>query len=222
MTISVAHRIVSSQQHLYVPATEPPHGPVVTHNERWADISNYTGPLTEQGCADLKAAGFVGIISQAITGLDGNTYTRQQLAMAQQCDLRLAGYMWCFPGASELGVRYRLEMFDGFVLEFLALDLEQQGTHVIDVERDLALCDPYWRGKTWVYSGKWFFDQQGWSHLDLWADRPLWDSDYDGEPDVDVGFVPYGGWTQRAMKQYRGTSTIGVVDQIDLNVRRGE
>ena len=43
MTISVAHRIVSSQQHLYVPATEPPHGPVVTHNERWADISNYTG-----------------------------------------------------------------------------------------------------------------------------------------------------------------------------------
>lgn len=219
---TIAQRVAVFQQtpRRTVPPVEPPHGPVVVHNERWADLSNYTGALTDQGCADLKAAGYVGVIVQAITGLDGRTYTRQQLTVAQRNALRLAGYGWCFPDAPESSMRGRLAMFDGFELEFLALDVEEAGTIVLDVERDLALCDAYIRGKAWMYSGKWFFDQQGWSHLSLWADHPLWDSNYDQIPDVDVGFRPYGGWTQAALKQFRGTSSVGSVNQIDLNVRR--
>jgi hypothetical protein len=220
LTTILARRIASSQVRSRRPLEPEPPDSAGVHYELWADISNYTGPLTDEGCADLKAAGYVGVIVQAITGLDGNTYTRQQLEVARRNGLRLAGYVWCFPGASEASIRGRLGMFDGFELEFLALDVEQAGTTILDVERDLKLCNAYIRDVPFLYSGKWFFDQQGWSHLDLWADHPLWDSNYDGEPDADVGFRPYGGWTEATIKQFRGTSRIGHVDQIDLNVRR--
>lgn len=218
MTTALARRIIAGQQ-VRIAKPLPPTLPTPVANELWADISNYTGPLTDQGCADLKAAGYVGVIVQAITGLDGRTFTRQQLTVAQRNGLRLAGYAWCFPGATEGSIRGRLAMFDGFTLEFLALDIEQAGTHVVDAERDLPICDAYWGGKTWVYTAHWFFAQQGWLHQSLWPDRPLWEALYDGVPDVNVGFVPYGGWTRMTMKQFRGTSSIGQVDQIDLNVR---
>ncbi len=219
MVITAARRGGAQQQVvLAIPTPQGPLYPPHTTNELWADLSNYTGNLTDQGCADLKAAGYVGVIVQAITGLDGNTYTRQQLTVAQRNGLRIAGYVWCFPRAPEASMHSRLSMFDGFALEFLALDVEQSGLTVLDIERDLTMCDAYWRRLTWVYSGKWFFDQEGWSHLNLWADRPLWDSNYDGVPDVNVGFRPYGGWTHVAMKQFMGTSRIGHVTQIDPNV----
>jgi hypothetical protein len=115
--------------------------PPVAGGELWVDCSNYTGNLTDQGCADLKAAGYVGVIIQAITGLDGVSYTRQQLAACVHNGLRIAGYVWCFPFAAPGSMLTRLGMFDGYRLEFLALDVEEAGTRKFDVDRDLALCD---------------------------------------------------------------------------------
>ncbi len=232
MTLTVARRAAVQQQVQVGQLPQHPLPPPVTGEELWVDCSNYTGPLTDHGCADLKAAGYVGIIAQAITGLDGKTYTRQQLAAALRNGLRIAGYIWCFPVAS---VSSRLLMFDGFPLEFLALDVEQAGLSIANVDRDLALCDEYMVAQgmvptglskdsfrllhpTIIYTARWFFAQQGWLGLTRWSERPLWEALYDGIPDVSVGFWPYGGWTKMTIKQWRGTSNVGEVQQVDLNV----
>jgi hypothetical protein len=198
--------------------TRGPAPPPSTTGELWVDISNYTGTLTAQGCHDLLAAGYVGCIVQAITGLDGRTYTRQQLAACVAYGLRVAGYVWCFPGASVASIRDRLHMFDGYALKFLALDVEQGGLTRADVDRDLYECDAYIDGLTWIYSGRWWFEQQEWLNVNWWSNRPLWDSNFDGNADATVGFRPYAGWTQCAMKQFMGTTTVGSVHEADLNV----
>lgn len=157
----------------------------------------------------------VGVIVQAITGLDGNSYTRQQLQACVDNGLRIAGYVWCFPGTD---VASRLSMFQGFNLDALWLDVEQQGLTTANVQRDLDVCDAFEdNGKlTGIYTGKWFWDQMGWG--DLWSNRPLWDAHYDAVAATDQNFAPYGGWTSCVVKQYRGTSDIGTVHQIDMDV----
>lgn len=112
----------------------------------------------------------------------------------------------------------RLAMFDGFRLEAVWLDVEQAGLTQADIDRDLALIDSYTGRLTGCYTGKWYFDQQGWSQHTWWSDRPLWDSNYTGVPEVGSGFKPYGGWTWPTITQFQGTSAIGSVQQIDLNV----
>lgn len=220
-------RVVTTQTQRVVliqqtwPAPVPKKPPAPASSTLWCDASNYTGPFDDQQMADLKNAGYVGVIIQAITGLDGKSYATQQLAVAARNGLRLAGYLWCFTASSAASVNNRLMMFDGYTLEFLALDAEAGSLSVADVDRDLTRCDAYWGGVTWLYSGKWFFDQQGWSNDSRWSTRPLWDAHYDGIADPDVNFVPYGGWTQCQAKQFQGTSSIGSLTEIDLNVIRG-
>lgn len=162
----------------------------------------------------------MGCIVQAITGNDGRSYTRQQLDACVRNGLRIQGYVWSFPNASLSSINGRLSMFDGFPIERLWVDVEQAGLHQSDVDRDLAACDRYMG--TWtrvgIYTGRWFWAQQGWLSLTRWADRALWDSNYTGIADVGSGFIPYGGWQWPKITQYRGTSSVGVVNQVDLNV----
>lgn len=187
----------------------------MTGSTLWVDGSNYTGTLTPRMCHDLKQAGYVGMIIQAITGFNGQTFTRQQLQMCLDQGLRIQGYVWSF---GSVDVASRLRMFDGFRIEALWLDVEDDASTVRTVNRDLALCDAYMGRPTGVYSGKWMFDRKGWSKHRYWADRLLWNAVYDGVPDVNYGFVPYGGWTSQAIKQFAGTSSIGSLQQVDLNV----
>lgn len=157
----------------------------------------------------------VGVIVQAVTGLDGNSYTQQQLAACAP-HFKLAGYV--FP-ASDVYLWQRLRLFAGYVLEALWLDVELPVSRE-SVDASLAICDSYLGHATGVYSGKWFFDRQGWSQHDYWADRMLWDSNYDGVAVTEADFTPYGGWTKPVVKQYAGTTSIGHVHQIDLDVTR--
>ena len=148
------------------------------------------------------------------------SYTRQQIDACIRNGLRIAGYVWCFPGDTASSMHSRLKMFDGFALESLWLDVEQSHVKVADVDSDLAVCDAYSGHLTGIYSGHWYFQQQGWLGVTKWADqgRPLWDSRYDGVPVTQAGFVAYGGWHSCLIKQYAGTSTVGSVSQIDLDV----
>jgi hypothetical protein len=177
------------------------------------DASNYTGNFSDQMMQDLKSAGIIGVIVQAVTGSDGRTYTTQQLQAASAAGFQLQGYV--FPG----GLDYKLPMFDGYNLEGLWLDLEIPIT-IEGVDEALAATDAYIKGVTGIYSGRWFFVQQGWLTMTKWADqgRPLWDSNYDGDAVVDDNFHPYGGWDHCVVKQYAGTSSVGSCHEIDLNV----
>lgn len=178
----------------------------------WADLSNYTGDLTADKIAALKAVGVVGIIVQAVTGLDGLSYTRQQLHAANTNGLLIAGYVWCYEA---LDVGDRLALFNGFTLESLWLDVETT-LSVGAVDRDLNLCDNHIEGLTGIYTGKWVFDMLGWSDQRLWSYRPLWVSIYDGVADLDAGFRSFGGWLGATIKQYQDT---GPIAGVDMNIR---
>lgn len=166
--------------------------------------------------ADMQAAAVVGVCVQAITGLDGLSWTRQQLGFALQHGLRIAGYVWCFGATS---VKGRLPMFDGFRLEWLGLDVEDDTATIAAVDRDLGLCDAYFGKPTEVYSGEWFFARKGWLGLTRWAARRLWDAIYDQDPNPDDDFVPFAGWTGCYTKQFWDKQLYGGV-ACDVNFRR--
>lgn len=168
---------------------------------------------------DLVAAGVKGVIVQAITGLNGISHTSQQCQMVAQYGLELHGYVWCFPGESATSIDSRLAMFNGKPVRRLWADVEQAGLSSHDVDLLLSRCDMYLPTQlTGVYSGRWFFVQKGWLNLTRWSERDLWDANYvDGVPDPTVGFVPYGGWDHCVIKQFKGTSDVGTVHEVDLD-----
>jgi hypothetical protein len=200
------------QQQRLPPA--PPPAPAATR--LWLDVSNYQGTLEPAWFEQWGAQGFGGLIVQAVTGSDGRCYTEQQLDAALAAGWRVAGYLWCSPGDANNSStpESRLSLFEPFLdlLDFIALDVEESGTSVADVDADLARCDAL-VGDSPIYTGKWCFDAAGWSATDRWATRRLWVSIYDGIADVDAGFVPFGGWSEAWMKQYTSTP-------LDLDVMR--
>lgn len=87
--------------------------------------------------------------------------------------------------------------------------------------RDLAVFDSWLmahgRPRAGVYTAIWYFSGYLQGVGAPWADRELWDADYDQVADNEAGWVPYGGWTERRIKQYAGTS-VDVVGGLDLDV----
>lgn len=67
-----------------------------------------------------------------------------------------------------------------------------------------------------IYTAHWYWTAYLGNHTDF-KDLPLWASIYDGSPDLASGFVPFGGWTEVAMKQYAGTSSLAGIGGIDLD-----
>src|SRR5262249_9044345 len=128
-----------------------------------------------------------------------------QLQAAIDAGWEIEGYVWCSPGnaSNPNRITNRLSLFDGFKLEALWLDVEEVGLTREDVDADLAVCDAYLGGgRTGIYTAPWFFQNQGWTNVDWWADRPLWSAFYDEQADCDAGFTQYGGWIQCDTKQW--------------------
>ena len=69
-----------------------------------------------------------------------------------------------------------------------------------------------------AYSGKWWWDAYLPNRTDF-AGRDLWPSQYDGVASPDVVTL-FGGWTAERVigKQYMGTSTVGGVGNVDLDI----
>lgn len=181
----------------------------------WIDVSNHQGLLSPSWFTFWGGRGYGGLVVQGVESLEGETFTRRQLWAAVDAGWQIAGYVWCSAGQARnlTALRRRLDFFNQFVLDFLALDIEEMGTTREDVEMSLQLCDAYQRAPAWIYTSKWVFDALRWSELSLWPERKLWTAKYDRIANVDVGFEPYGGWTRCEMKQFTD-------DQVDQNVRR--
>jgi len=197
-----------------------PTRPLVSPETQWPefslDVSNHQRALDEDFFQTWGARGYRGLIVQAVVGLDGNCYTTQQLQAGLDHSWAISAYVWCSPGDSLDRGRFqrRLDLLESFTdkLVFLALDVEEMGLGVEDVDADLIRCDEVIHDAP-LYTGKWVFDNLGWSNEDYWAERRLWDSNYDRTPDVNAGFRPYGGWTDAWMKQFTD-------EPLDCNVCR--
>jgi Glycosyl hydrolases family 25 len=196
--------------HKRVEAPQPPPPPIV-RAQYLIDVSNYQGALTDRWFQEWGEKGFSGIVVQAVTGMDGNSFTGRQLHQANEHGWEINGYIWCT--GEEPVTRRRLQLFEGIPIVDLWLDVEDLHLTREDVDIDFRVCDEYMEKQCGMYTGKWVFDRLGWTHRTWWSDRELWASVYDRVPDVDVGFVPFGGWDKCLMKQYTDVP-------LDQNVRR--
>lgn len=204
------------------PIRRPPPAAAATSCANWLDVANWQGALSPEWFREWATLGYGGLIVQAVAGLDGRSFTRHQLGLAQEMGWEIAGYAWVHAGQAHdsRGFRNRLALFDGFPLDFLAVDVEDLQLRPEDVEASLELGDDYLGEQTWVYSSRGVFARLGWLHLERWGDRRLWDANYDGVPDVDQGFHPYGGWTRCEMKQFTDGAQPIFTGGVDQNVRR--
>jgi Glycosyl hydrolases family 25 len=195
------------------------------------DVSNYTSALTPQAIDGLKGAGIELVIVQAIDPPRGYPAgkTRDQVQACLDAGLIVDAYVWLWFDLDVDDIRRKLELLDRLPIRQIWLDVEDTAAIKYDqaaceakVAAALEVCDahPTTIGeRTGIYSGRWYWtDRRYLSNTATFADRELWDADYDGIAEAAASFEPYGGWTSRRIKQYRGTSVLAGVSGIDLNV----
>lgn len=197
------------------------------------DCSKYTSPRSPAAMQRVKNEGVGAVIIQAHPPGYGPDATLELMRSARDVGMPFDAYIYEYVGYSEW-VQGALQTLNRAASEDLVPlriwfdieDVEAQAKamsvpqRVAAYERDLRLIDQWsvqmGLPRPGVYSGKWYWDQYL-PGITAWKDRDLWDSDYDGVPDVDVGFRPYGGWLERAIKQHVGTSVYAGMSGIDQN-----
>lgn len=182
-----------------------------------------------------KNAGYGLVIVQAIA--PPPTYppsvTAQQLDMAVSCGLTVDAYVYCWWDMARL--QRDVTTLGGRQVNRIWFDVEESSgvpasmaARVAFVKEALAVLDAYPNKKqalAGIYTGGWYWgDATHPNHMGNatdFANRPLWTSEYDGIPNVDVVSL-YGGWRRAAIKQWQGTSTLAGVKNVDLNVVRAD
>ncbi len=164
----------------------------------------------------MKAADIATVIVACGPGGYG-LMARQQAEAAVAAGLRLEAYTFLeFESDPEWWVHEALGRLDGLYVARWWLDVEDTehgrtwtpAQRVAYVQRAL---DAFAAAGVFahVYSGAWFW-RPSMADTDAFArqGRKLWNSWYDGDPNVDG--LPYGGWTAAdvAIEQFEGTSLV--------------
>lgn len=182
------------------------------------DISNWDGVLTQERLAEWQANGVGLVIPQAISPPTGYPLgvTRQQIEACALFGMPTDAYLWVWThSAVEADISAKLGLLSGLehLIGRLWLDCEDTAGATVEARLD-AIRRAYVLMDQWsiahdkplpgCYTGRWWW--QGYvADTTECGDRDLWDADYDGVADIDVGFTSYGGWTSRAIKQFQGS-----------------
>ncbi len=187
------------------------------------DMSNWTDALTPANLQGLKDAGVTHAIVQAVDAPTPFPPTRTR----DQVQAWVDAYVWLWFDLGPDDISRKLALLDGLAIRKLWLDVEDTAAVKYDqaateagVAMALRLCDQRLPGSG-IYTGRWFWnDPRYMANTAAFADRELWDANYDDVADAALGFVPYGGWTvdQVRIKQFRGTTTLAGIGGLDLNV----
>lgn len=200
------------------------------------DVSNYTDALTTARLTVWRDVHDVGlVIAQAVDPPPGYppTQTRQQLQVCASAGMPVDAYVWLWFDLPLEDIRRKLALLDGSNVRRLWLDVEDAAAGKYDqaateakVTAALELCDAYATTSglaTGIYSGFWYWaDADYLANTAAFAARDLWDAHYDLVDDPAAGWLPYGGWTHNAIKQYRGTTSLADIGGVDLNVLSAE
>jgi hypothetical protein len=194
-------------------------------------MSNFTDPLTPTAVQGLKSAGIGHVIVQAVD--PPREYpvgrTRDQVQACLDAGLTVDAYVWLWFDLDTDDVQRKLQLLEGLNIRQLWLDVEDtaavkydQATCEAKVTQALAVCDGFAASggmKTGVYSGRWFWtDRRYMGNTTSFAERELWDANYDEIADAALGYAPYGGWQRCVIKQFRGTTVMAGIHGLDLNV----
>lgn len=197
------------------------------------DLSNYTTPLSADAVAQFKQAGIELAIIQSISPPPGypSGQTQQQLTLCYAGGLAVDAYLFFWFDADLTDINNKLALITPYAgqIRQLWLDVEDtaaikynQATTESKIQDALNACDqfPTSLGQpTGIYTGSWFWaDPRYLDNSSTFDSRKLWDANYDGKSDASVGFNSYGGWTDVAIKQYLGTSTVAGIGNVDCDV----
>lgn len=210
-------------------------------NELAFDISDWQGRPTLEWFRQMKAAGYticwVQLWGMTRNGNGPSPNAEHQLAQARAAGLETGGYIVIYGDTTD-ATHILVEVALGAAgaekkyLKFVALDVE---TAPIRMERLLNAYDnigkqlPGVRRAMYTSRWKWTiaFGKVAWPHA---AETPLLEARYvynsgsapSTPPSLEWFWLPFGGWTERAMLQYAGTvGTFGVgVDRCVYNRER--
>jgi hypothetical protein len=180
-------------------------------------MSMHGGPLV----ADEAACLVENSIEVAIIGSGPGNYgkwTEQQATAAHAAGMKVEGYTFLEWGyVADIWVRSAIRSFGAMRPSRLWIDVEDTSIRPpLDWEAyvQTALDEVRAHGiETGIYTGGWYWR----GHLGnstAFAHEKLWNSYYDGDPDIDG--LPYGGWTTAAIEQYQGTTEL-CGQSVDLN-----
>lgn len=199
---------------------------------RAVDVSNYTSMLS-QGVLDAwqNQHGVGLVIVQSLNPPLGYPpgVTRQQINACAQAGMPVDIYLWLWTNSDVSADMWnKLAVVDGLehLIRKVWVDVEDAApaTVVARIEAARAAfavadawCQMHEKPPAGLYSARWYWPTYMGNTTEF-GDRALWDADYDGDPDNEAGWQPYGGWSERRIKQYAGTSTLAGQGGVDLNV----
>lgn len=191
------------------------------------DVSEWGGEIEASQWQAAYDAGYRLAIAQAWgsgpSGSGTNDYCAQQLAGARMAGMDTAIYI-VIPSDDTIHTHILIQVAKDAAKEeyehikFIAMDIEgDELLHPTDPCGRLANAISHAQDKPIViYTSKYMWEIcMGNTHT--FSEYPLWDALYDENADLDAGWIPYGGWEMRAIKQYQGTTDIAGISA-DLNV----
>jgi len=170
------------------------------------DISNYSGTITPEQVECWRQND----IMKVIVGLQDPVIAAQQMSVLVDAGMEIEAYYYFLFSRSPIAqATIAWDRCQGFPVKRLWLDFEDDpGEMQPGAVADwiaLAASVAGGRGPVGVYTAAWWWvpytgDTDRLNHL------PLWVAHYDYDPDIDN--VAFGGWTEPAMEQYSGTTTL--------------
>jgi hypothetical protein len=183
------------------------------------DISNYNGVPSPEQLQSWKGQGVQHVVVRAsLERQQLEDTAHQQLQVCRDAGFQVAAYVWAyFSEDPKDTAQAALDLYDQFSPDTYWLDCEETdpqwaGSSPGQRQQWLGACVSAFEDagkRVGVYTGSWWWVPYM-DNSPLFADLPLWDADYDGVAD-DNDWSHYGGWSERAGKQYSG-------NPIDLDV----
>lgn len=199
---------------------------------RAIDVSNYTSELSVEILQRWQADGVGRVIIQAFPSWYPQfaEQTRQTQA-CRDAGMPFSNYVYDYladPNWRDACLQGIAQLRDSLGVSPHEVHLDEEDTETIAgwpvawvIEALVASvqavqASPFALGEE--YTGRWFWQGHAGDTTAI-ADLGvgLWDSDYDDLADTEQSWTPYGGWTRRRIKQYRGTSVFDGVSGVDMN-----
>lgn len=184
------------------------------------DISFGAQFVTPQWCKDRIADGWELLIVNLWAGATDMPYAERALRYWREAGGRTQAYFAINGSRQPLGHFNKAFLAAGEewpYLERVWVDCEIDGVLVDQVRGALELVKATQK-PTGIYTAYWFWTEHM-GNTDDFADYPLWNAFYDGDPDIDFSRYLYGGWSMDKLylEQYQGTTDISGVE-CDLNI----
>lgn len=186
------------------------------------DCSNYTGEITARQIEALYSEK----VELIIVGLQYPSDPRYPVGVAhQQIEAILnAGHrieIECYAESQNIQDTWaNVSMYQPYIKRIWQAAEETHVTPAFLDDAFVFIDGLHLPRRAGIYTGAWFWRTYPFYGTDRFKDRPLWNADYDGIADLDIGFSPpYGGWARPTIKQFRDSTDEFVpgLQRIDVN-----